>query len=1056
MKASKISKLISIVYSSIVSVFLFICVASFALFIILQNGLYLEKLTISNLSLQNTAIKWDEKLNISVDTLKITPQTNSSSTIPLEKISHYVDKALPFLEYFGDISLKHIVYGTQEASLVFTKEHGGVFHFHNSEFTLTSNISARNHIIHLHLQEAKDLQRKISLFGDIYLNTRKVHIDTKLFVDINNDANLTFYGHSNLQTLHYAVKANKPIKDITHIINLTHLPQAIRYWAYDAIDMKNVTLTKLYGTLDFANLQEGYKQLYIEADVHKLNYTYHKDLDAIHTKKTTLIFKDGIFYIYPKKAFSYGINLKNSWLKIDFTLPHELLTLNLFLDAKLNKDILKILKTYKINLPFLQKKGVVNAKLQLLVDLRTIDVKAYGDFKTKKANFDYLGVNLDVTNTHVRLKNYDVSIDKMKVFYKNIAQAVVDVRYNAHDAKGTININLQKVHLNKLQLKTQSIPILYTISPKSEDSLKVGKKSQWVYDNNTTLTLDPLKAHLNMKNYKLSFDTSYFQVKQPDMSGFVTGDVYLKEQSYNFNIDLLHLNAYGIKLKQSNTQLHLHYKDKLSIQSLQDIYFTHYNTSYKLSKFYLDIKQDHLRVTRTHLMLNKYLATDLYGDFNLAQHKAKVTLENFLLINPQTRNTIFQTKKITLALHKEKKKILIDAKEFNTTATIQNNRWDVAIQNIKEMAKYSPLLQRFEIDDALVKISKKNTQKNIYFDAKVHYPYPIIENTTNYKVHGKIKPNGDFYLRVNDTLKVNYKKTKWEIALQDKTIDIDALLKVLEKTTQKKQKQQEKQTPLVLFLKAKNTQLKISENRYVLSDTITLQYYNQNLTAQLKYKKGVAGLQYKEGKFYLYGQDFNDKFMDKLLYLSKFSGGTMDFSMYGSLENYQAVFFLNDTIITDYKILNNILAFINTVPSLMTFSIPGYNTKGLKVKQAYMNFTSNKGELDISDIYLGSKELTIVGKGKANIKKNTIDVKLNLKTDLGSNISKIPLVGYILLDGDTISTTLKIEGALDNPTVKSLLAEDIMVAPLNIIERTLTLPYKLIKGIGKSFETDKK
>ena len=96
-----------------------------------------------------------------------------------------------------------------------------------------------------------------------------------------------------------------------------------------------------------------------------------------------------------------------------------------------------------------------------------------------------------------------------------------------------------------------------------------------------------------------------------------------------------------------------------------------------------------------------------------------------------------------------------------------------------------------------------------------------------------------------------------------------------------------------------------------------------------------------------------------------------------------------------------------------------------------------------------SKEVSIVGKGKVSIKKNKIDLDLNLKTDLGSSISKIPLVGYILLGDDTISVSLKVDGKLDNPKVKTKLVQDIVVAPLNIIKRTILLPYNLITGKHK-------
>ena len=51
--------------------------------------------------------------------------------------------------------------------------------------------------------------------------------------------------------------------------------------------------------------------------------------------------------------------------------------------------------------------------------------------------------------------------------------------------------------------------------------------------------------------------------------------------------------------------------------------------------------------------------------------------------------------------------------------------------------------------------------------------------------------------------------------------------------------------------------------------------------------------------------------------LSKFKGGNLNFSMNGNITDYDGLFYITDTIIVDYKMLNNILAFVNTVPSLV-------------------------------------------------------------------------------------------------------------------------------------------
>ncbi|SFV51756.1 FIG01209130: hypothetical protein [hydrothermal vent metagenome] len=54
------------------------------------------------------------------------------------------------------------------------------------------------------------------------------------------------------------------------------------------------------------------------------------------------------------------------------------------------------------------------------------------------------------------------------------------------------------------------------------------------------------------------------------------------------------------------------------------------------------------------------------------------------------------------------------------------------------------------------------------------------------------------------------------------------------------------------------------------------------------------------------------------------------------------------------------------------------------------------------------------------------------------------MVGYIIFDGQSISTTLKVYGKLEDPKVETMLAKDIIVAPLNIIKRTLLLPFHLL------------
>jgi hypothetical protein len=241
----------------------------------------------------------------------------------------------------------------------------------------------------------------------------------------------------------------------------------------------------------------------------------------------------------------------------------------------------------------------------------------------------------------------------------------------------------------------------------------------------------------------------------------------------------------------------------------------------------------------------------------------------------------------------------------------------------------------------------------------------------------------------------------------------------------------------------------VTESKKAPLDLLKLQYKNKILKAKLTHKDGAAALQLHNKEFYLHGKDFDDSFMQELFSPSKFKGGTLEFSVLGNTDEFSGVVHIANTTILSYKLLNNLLAFVNTVPSLITFSLPGYSRKGLFAEEGYINFSAKDKIYTFENISLKSKELNILGKGSADFKSDTIDVKLNLKTDLASNISQIPIVGHIIFDDESVSTTVNLKGDLKEPQIESHLVTDIAVAPLNIIKRALTLPYDILKNISE-------
>ncbi|WP_151900265.1 AsmA-like C-terminal domain-containing protein [Sulfurimonas hydrogeniphila] len=1046
MKDNAITKIIAKTYASIAVFFTFMFLLLVGLFIVLQNGLYLDNVSISNIHAKNVYIKWDDRLTVSVKTLKIDRQKNkTANNVSFKEFSKYLKIVTQTTHWFRSLVVSNIVFGNATGSFKYTNSDQGFFVFQSPDFDFESKIYAKTDLLTVSIKKFQDKKRAVTIKGSVIFDTQAQKVYTKIDLDIHNDANLTVYAIADAKQLIYNVVSNKHITDISHLIKIAHLPKEVIYWAYTAIKMQYLDIQKFHGFIDYSDLQNAYKNIYIQAVAQKLIYTYNPKLEAVKSKQTNLEFKKGVLYIKPQNALTYGMHLGKSWLKIDFNKKEELLTLHLLFEGMLNKDMLHVLNTYKIKLPFLQRKGTVNTDLTIEVNLHTIDVDAKGDFYTKKANFDYLGLNIDIFNTHIHLDNYDVLIDKMQAKYKEIAAANVYVSFNAKKSEGTINLNFHKIETQGLSLDTQKGPlhVAYRINPK-QDTIDIDS-SKWQYKNKI-ITLEKLSVDFDLKKLQANIPATYFNIWKMT-NGYVNGTIDLKASKTNLDVDLLKLQYSGIELTQTVTPLHIQYDKVLSVSSQEDIFFNVNGSQYKASNFYINFDKQSIYLKHTFLQISDYISTKVYAYYDFDSKKAHISLNDFVLKNPKTDAILYKNNKIMLGGYIDGENITIDSRELDASFVSNEKQWKLTLNALEILAKKSLFLQKYKLNEGKISFYKKSDAPYTQFSATLHYPYHLLVNKnkeiSTYTVRGEITKKQKIYLNVNKKMHIKIDKDV-AIKIHDAGLNIDAIVKLAKQIATQSNA---KTGNFKLSADAIDSYLYLGNNRYAVSDTMHLQYYNNILTAQLIHKKGNAGFKLENNTFHLYGENFNDKFMEKLFAPSKFSGGSLDFSMNGTLEDYKGVFYMHDTVMIDYKLLNNVLAFVNTIPSLVTFSLPGYSKKGLHVKNAYVKFHAKKGVFDISDIYLESKELTILGKGSADINKNSINLVLNLKTDLGSNLSKVPLVGYIIFDGKSISTTLKVTGKLSDPTISTMVAKDIIVAPLNIIKRTLTFPFKVLQKL---------
>lgn len=1049
-----IINIISKTYAAIVSFLFFIVLLFLFLFILLQNGLYLDNLHISNIHLKKSYIRLDNKFHIAVDKLTIDKSASKDKKqVDIKDINSYLHSIANIAYLFKSVAIKKIETQNLSGTLYYEQDEKSFFNFSLNDFVCKSELKIDNKNFIIRIKKLQNKKYPIDLNATIIFDTKNDKQYFKINTIINNDANITAYALANNNSLHYNLIANKDIDDIKSILKLIPFDKHVKYWAYEAVKAKNVTIKSCHGFINYNKVKNFYKNLYVNAVVNNLTYSYNKKLHPIVSEKTLLKLDKGILYIYPIHAKSYDIGLKKSWLKIDFTQKHEMLDLYLLLDGSVNDDILHLLSVYKIKLPLKQNRGLVKTKIHLQIDLQTIETDVKGEFFVKSANINFMGIDFNVKNAHILLDNNALVIEKMRIQYKNILQSDVKAKYNVKENIGKIEFNLKDLNFKGLSMDaSHPLHISYTLQ-KDKNILDINR-SYWSFHGQSVM-VDAFNLPYNISDSNITFPP--VMCKLGNMSNaIVGGSIDLNSTTFDFNVDLLKFNYGGITLSQTMVPLKVHYNKSMSVTSPQDIYFSLNGSAYKLKNFHLSVDEESIDLKRTHLEIGRYIKTKVYAKYLPSSHEIRVGLNDFVLQNPASENILYRNNKIRLQAKFTDDNITIASPQLNADFYSDSNIWKLNLHSLDRISHSSTLLQHFHLTNAEVSFSKKRNEKFTKFNGSIQYPYALLmkknKEIHKYKIKGKINKNQKNYLNINNKVKIEIGK-KIKIIANNAGVNIHQILKLIEDINSYKTKPS-KTAPNV-SLNATNSYIYIGKDRYVISDNIYLQYINKIVTAQLSYKKGIAGFRLSDNKFYLYGKNFNDKFMQELSALSKFKGGSLDFSMQGTLKEYDGVFFMKHTTMKDYKILNNVLAFINTVPSLVTFQLPEYNKNGLYIKQGYLNFHVKDELLKVSDLYLESKELKILGKGKVDITHEKIDLALNLKSDLASNISKAPLVGYIIFDGQSLSTTLKVSGDLNNPKVDTQVAKDIVVAPFNIIKRTLTLPYKLIQKAVDDINTTK-
>jgi hypothetical protein len=158
---------------------------------------------------------------------------------------------------------------------------------------------------------------------------------------------------------------------------------------------------------------------------------------------------------------------------------------------------------------------------------------------------------------------------------------------------------------------------------------------------------------------------------------------------------------------------------------------------------------------------------------------------------------------------------------------------------------------------------------------------------------------------------------------------------------------------------------------------------------------------------------------------------------------------LYDTIVQKMKLLNNIIALLNLVPSLLSFQATGFSAKGYKIKKGAVTLLLYRNFIHITRGYIKGKNNNLDFQFYGYIYPFTKKIDMKVKAIINLKIKNIPIIGkvvsYILFGSrGAIVVDIKVAGKLDDPSISLSTAQDLATSPFKILSHIATLPFYLL------------
>lgn len=1037
--------------------FLYYCITLILLFVLciallLKRGFTVESVSFNGLALTNLSLIWKHKLEVEIEHARFV----NSSKEKFEKeergqIQSVFNLAGRLSRYFSQVNVRSLLledFGKTYQISINTDQKPWNCIIAAAGVMIEANLTQEENGVKIDIPNIEIEKYGIDGVGSFLADYSRKEIKG----EVVNGSNSLLPARVELTItrdgLDFSGAGTTPVKSISQIIELFGLDNTVRPWIVEYLTGEEYLLKTISGFIPWQKPGSILKTLSGEVEVKGCHYTFTPGLEPIKSSHTEVAFDKGILTIKPYNATFYGQSTEDSWLDINFSdTTNIILSAYITTRAKANEDIITLLNYYDISLPFKQIAGHTSADLVVTVNLTSGNAKTTGTLGIDSGIIEWNERVIHIDNTKVAIAGRTISIERLGFGIKNRVHGNLSGSMDAASKEGRFNVEIDDLLLQNgnsaIELGEIHPTAVYHIGP-DEHHIVFAQASYRIGD--LQFRNKPFSVHVDPADGSVSLPLINLS-SLPYVSITLSGNYSASEQRGAFKGEIDQFQYRDLQLLSDALPFEIHYDGGVTISLEHQSMWSHGDTSVVLNGIQAGYSGGKLETESGPFQYGTVTADRLVASFSFPEKRGKSTL-----IDTRLAGIGIGTLNLNLLGSGDSFTVLIPELDLKVETDRENN-FSIVIDDIEKLHDRFSLLQKLEVKKGAFHLFTNSAGEGYDLSLKIEDPPPLLikngDPIARIDVRGSFH-EGNFTAEVNKDLRLSY-TNNWQITSSGVSYNVPELIKRIEKIRSLNPNSQPEEPGSRIELNAKDSGLYFAKDMEAPADAFTIEYGDGIVVGELHHHEGRVDIRVEDGIFQFISRKLDSDFINGISRQADFQHGEVGFVAYGRADKFSAILKIKDATLKKFATLSKILAFINTVPDLATFSLPQFGSNGLPVTSATVGGTVEDGVITIRSFDMQSPQMSMTGAGWVDITDNSMDMEFNLITAAKKKISKIPLLGYIMVGKKELpSITVKATGDMKNPIVETSMFKEIATIPFSMLYRTLTLPYKVVEPLYNS------